>query len=1176
MAGFDVSLALRVLNADGMVRDLGRVEGSVDRIGGAAVRTESGADRLSEAVGRVAHYGLAGGALAAMVGTLTGMGRAMFEASVSAQRLSMGLSFATGNAPAEIAYLRKLTDQLGLQFVSTADAYMKFSAAVRQTALEGAGARQVFEAVSKASAVMGLSAEQSQGALLALQQMISKGTVSAEELRGQLGERLPGAFQIAARSMGVTTAELGKMLEQGQLLSEDFLPKFAQQLEQELGGAADKAAARLEASVNRMANAWEKLKQTVGDSGVSEGAVVAVSALTKDMNAVSEAMDRAKARGAGFFGQMNEGLGMVIGRSLQLQRISPVFMTNAGAAQYMKEKLVEAETQIGVLQQRLSLNPESFYLRNDIYQLQQFIDKAREAQVLANMPDQTDAETRRLNLGGFRQDDAETARLKRNSALLGTQVQRSDVFKQYASDADKLAQELMRVREIFKGMIPPEIEAAIRERFKGTNKDIERQQELLTQLSGYSKDYARDVADIIALRKRGNIDEATYVNLLNDLVAKQPIVAKALKEQADAIAARNKAMMEAEADVDAYEAAQLNVQKQAVDAAEAAFKSAQAELDAFGKLKSEIAETSLIRLKDALAAETAGTTGYASIYRQIEAQEKLIEVLKKGEARDAGIEAANKTSDEWKRAGEDIERSLTDALMRGFESGRGFVDSLTSTIKSTFQTMVLRPMVQAVVRPVAGAVGSALGMPSMAGQVGGGAGGSALGSMLGLSGLGSAFSAGAGLTMSGAGGVAGASIFSGTGLALEGAGAMMSGGSMMGGLAQAAGALGPYVAAAMALYAVYKAVKHTPTPHMGSAVGIGADGAASTLYGDPSRILDNYQAETDAALRGLGGASTGSLNALSTAFGGTGGFSSVLKFAADGKDASIGSLGFSRDGQAMAGSFGINTDYNKYSSDRETAFKAYTVDVAKATREALSTVGLPDWAREQFKALGNDSTIEQFAALADSVTKFQTGLRDMQRAVAQIGGVFGRVADLGGDALKQLADFAGGIENFTRMTQSYVQDYYSRDEIAALKAREIQGVLQGAGITGDVSTREQFRAIVEGLDVGSEAGRRQLATLLGVSGSFTGVADYLAETGSTLSQVAAKAPEMGSLGPLLSTGNAQVVATNEVRDAISDMHRDLVEAVRSNSSGAYRGSSDAYRGQGRTVEVGVSDGGGGS
>lgn len=148
-------------------------------------------------------------------------------------------------------------------------------------------AKDVFESIAKASAVMGLSAEQSGGVLLALQQMISKGTVQAEELRGQLGERLPGAFQIAAKAMGVTTAELGKMLEQGQVVADDFLPKFARALNESLGGAAEKAADRLDAAVNRFGNAWDRLKQAAGDSGVSKAMANEMSALTRDVSAVA-------------------------------------------------------------------------------------------------------------------------------------------------------------------------------------------------------------------------------------------------------------------------------------------------------------------------------------------------------------------------------------------------------------------------------------------------------------------------------------------------------------------------------------------------------------------------------------------------------------------------------------------------------------------------------------------------------------------------------------------------------------------------------------------------------------------------------------------------------------------------------------------------------------------------
>ena len=81
---------------------------------------------------------------------------------------------------------------------SLTDSYTKFFVATKGTNLEGAETRRIFDSVSKSAAVMALSAEDTEGALKALGQMISKGKVQAEELRGQLGDRLPGAFAIMA------------------------------------------------------------------------------------------------------------------------------------------------------------------------------------------------------------------------------------------------------------------------------------------------------------------------------------------------------------------------------------------------------------------------------------------------------------------------------------------------------------------------------------------------------------------------------------------------------------------------------------------------------------------------------------------------------------------------------------------------------------------------------------------------------------------------------------------------------------------------------------------------------------------------------------------------------------------------------------------------------------------
>ncbi len=122
------------------------------------------------------------------------------------------------------------SERLGLNLLETAKSYMQIAAAAKGTELDGERTRDIFTAIAEASTVLQLSVDQTNGAIRAIGQIMSKGKVQAEELRGQLGERLYGAFQLAARGMGITTAELDKMLEQGQVIAEDFLPKFAAEI----------------------------------------------------------------------------------------------------------------------------------------------------------------------------------------------------------------------------------------------------------------------------------------------------------------------------------------------------------------------------------------------------------------------------------------------------------------------------------------------------------------------------------------------------------------------------------------------------------------------------------------------------------------------------------------------------------------------------------------------------------------------------------------------------------------------------------------------------------------------------------------------------------------------------------------------------------------------------------
>ena len=202
---------------------------------------------------------LAFGAAAAMAG------KQVLDASLQMDRLNKAYATITGSSSAaqnQLDYLYDVTQRLGLQFQGTAEAAKGFFAAGKDSALKD-HLNGIFESVSMAGSALALSKDQMDGVFLALGQMISKGKVQAEELRGQLGERLPGAFDMAAKAMGVTTAKLDDMLKKGQVTAEEMLPKLAKVLHDDFAIAAAEASQGLQAQLNRLSTEWTRFQASL-------------------------------------------------------------------------------------------------------------------------------------------------------------------------------------------------------------------------------------------------------------------------------------------------------------------------------------------------------------------------------------------------------------------------------------------------------------------------------------------------------------------------------------------------------------------------------------------------------------------------------------------------------------------------------------------------------------------------------------------------------------------------------------------------------------------------------------------------------------------------------------------------------------------------------------------------
>lgn len=186
------------------------------------------------------------------------------------------------NGAEQLRYAASLADAFGKSLLDVAGSYKKFAAAADAVGLSTDNQRRTFEAVTAAITKVGGSSQDVAGALLALEQMLSKGTVQAEEYRQQFAERIPGALKMGADALGVTTAAFQKMMEGGEVIATDFIPKLTSQLARFGDGwqaTADTAAANAE----RLKNSFLELSNSSALTGLVNFAEKTATAFNKNL-----------------------------------------------------------------------------------------------------------------------------------------------------------------------------------------------------------------------------------------------------------------------------------------------------------------------------------------------------------------------------------------------------------------------------------------------------------------------------------------------------------------------------------------------------------------------------------------------------------------------------------------------------------------------------------------------------------------------------------------------------------------------------------------------------------------------------------------------------------------------------------------------------------------------------
>ncbi|HBH4267882.1 TPA: tape measure protein, partial [Escherichia coli] len=230
------------------------------------------------------------GAFYSVMGALNAY-KAIMNAGLKRDSAQRAAKFVLGDKASEAeTFIRGLADKTGLNISEGLSSYAKFAAGA-QGSMSQEQTQELFGNATAMSRLMGLSNDELNGILKAFEQMASKGKIQAEELRGQLGDRMAGAFKLFAEALGMTATELDKAMKDGKILSSDTLPKVAKQMGlmiDKAGGWAE-VAKSTQTALGKLANNWDDtmVKIFSGSQDELNGFLISLSSLLSEMGMVS-------------------------------------------------------------------------------------------------------------------------------------------------------------------------------------------------------------------------------------------------------------------------------------------------------------------------------------------------------------------------------------------------------------------------------------------------------------------------------------------------------------------------------------------------------------------------------------------------------------------------------------------------------------------------------------------------------------------------------------------------------------------------------------------------------------------------------------------------------------------------------------------------------------------------
>ncbi|MCC7681858.1 tape measure protein [Janthinobacterium sp. FW305-128] len=527
----------------------------------------------------------------------------------------------------------------------------------------------------------------------------------------------------------------------------------------------------------------------------------------------------------------------------------------------------------------------------------------------------------------------------------------------------------------------------------------------------------------------------------------------------------------------------------------------------YGMSKTAIAQNEMALLKEQRAALAVGKENAAQIEylnALIDAKQRSMTATEELAAKEASAAAAKKASDEWAASAKDIEKSLTDAFMNGFEGGKNLATMFKDKLKSMFNNLVLQP----IMSPIAAGFASFLnpGAAQAQGSLANGGGIQALMSSAkgiyeslstGLSGIGNSVADGVqrGINMLQGSPYspfvsANGSFATGVGAAASVAAGVMGGvygGKMISGEYGRNGVVNAGTAIGAGLGTVVFPLVGTA---MGALVGGLLGGAANRLFGMGEKKVSSAGISGSLGVDGFTGESYSNWTQK-------GGLFRKNKKGTDHSEvdaelaASLGDTYAQM--KAVTGTFantlGVNTD--------GLAKRTQSLNIVMTKDDAANQKAIADF----FTGVGDAMAMELVPSLSQLKLKGESASAALQRLAGSYATVDAVLATLGSTsqqafgavgvaslaAREQLVKAAGGVEALGNRTAFFAENYLTEAERLAPVQKHVTEQMAALGYAS-VTTRAQFKDTVLQLAnsgaLATKTGAEQYAGLMALADAF--------------------------------------------------------------------------------------------